>query len=564
MAVNILYHTNTEDLMGKTLALIDFSNCYSFSVRAISSYLKGRGHKVSAIHYALKDEDMFNLISEESLEALADFCRKHDAVGISLISTHNLKVARQISSHLRQHLGHNRILWGGVPVICDPQYYLQYTDFICVGEGETVMSSFLEEDDYTKISGLGYNTADGQSVINEMSKRIDLNDAPIPFFDMENIYLARNNRITSLKEDPIPLFRLSQKGYRIFPVRGCPYSCTFCANNKLNRIFRGKGPLMRSVENSRIIEELAEAKRIIPGLKSVMFYEDDFMARNINVFQELIENYTQVINLPMTFNSTCEYLTAEKLDIMIKNKTKIADIKIGLQSASRRVNHAIFKRPFEKEWYYEKLSMLASRGVHVTLDLISDNPYETIEDKYEAFQFYKILADHVRQDSIMKSPLSNMDHKLMFYPGTKMYDMALKDGHIDDTYIEKVLLARKTTRSKWQDIDNESFILALFGLAIRKDWLGAVAQLAFSFFQIRPIYMFMYQLHIFKYLFFAAKLLKTMIKKPKCMVAKLLKKNRKPATAVETVKVIGKSKSIEEELAKLRPEEEVNEILRIN
>lgn len=545
----------------KTLALIDFSNCYSFSVRAISAYLKGKGHKVSAIHYALKDEDMFDPIAEDSLKVLSEFCSSHDVIGISLISTHNLKVARQITNYLREKLPGKKIIWGGVPIICDPQFYFQYVDYICVGEGETVMCDFLEQDDYTKIAGLGYKTADGQTVSNEMAKRIDLNSSPVPYFDLENTYIARNNKITSLKDDPIPLFRLSGKGYRIFPVRGCAYSCTFCANNKLNRIFRGKGPLLRSVENARIVEELAEAKRIIPGLKSVMFYEDDFMARNINVFKELIETYTKEIGLPLTFNSTCEYLTEEKLDVMKQCGTKIADIKMGLQSASARVNQKVFKRPFKPEWYFEKLGLLAARGIHVTLDLISDNPYETMDDKYEAFKFYQNLARSLKKVSIIRSPISIMDHKLMFYPGTKMYDMAIEDKIIDETYIENVLLSRKTTRNKWQDIDNESFILALFGLTVRKDMVGSIADAIFSFFRIKLVYMIMYNFKLFKYLFFTAKVVKTGLKKFKNLF-KIVKKTVPKPVAVK-IAAPKKQKTVEEELAELHPEEEVNEILRV-
>lgn len=543
----------------KTIALIDFSNCYSFSVRAISSYLKGRGHHVSAIHYALKDEDMFETIPEENLQALSEFCSRHEVVGISLISTHNLKAARQIAEYLRPRIT-GKIIWGGVPVICDPQYYFQFADFICVGEGETVMADFLEQEDYTQIPGLGYKTADGKTVTNEMSKRIDLNETPIPYFDLENIFIARNNRITSLKEDPTPLYRLSGKGYRIFPVRGCPYSCTFCANNKLNRIFRGKGPLLRSVQNARIVEELTAAKQIIPNLQSVMFYEDDFMARNINVFRELMEVYTREVDLPLTFNSTCEYLTEEKLDIIIEYGVKLADIKIGLQSASERVNQKIFKRPFKKEWYYEKLALLASKGIHVTLDLISDNPYEDIHDKYDSFKFYQNLARRVRRASIIRNPVSIMDHKLMFYPGTKMYDMAVEDKIIDDSYIEKVLLSRKTTRNKFVDIDNESFILALFGMAVKKDFRGALADMVFSLFRIKPLYLFMYNLRIFKWIFAAAKISKLGIKK----MSSRIKKLRKKAVKVEPGVVIPKKpKTKEDDIAEFYPEEEVNEILKV-
>jgi len=135
--------------------LINNSHIENFSVRYIGSYLKHNGFRVSIIHYEGKKDDVFNLLPDESLKILAEYCKNCDLVGISLLTTHQLKRSIQINNYLKRKIN-TKIIWGGVPVTCDPQFYLQHADYICIGEGETVMADFLEGKELTDIKGLGY------------------------------------------------------------------------------------------------------------------------------------------------------------------------------------------------------------------------------------------------------------------------------------------------------------------------------------------------------------------------------------------------------------------------
>ena len=54
----------------------------------------------------------------------------------------------------------------------------------------------------------------------------------------------------------------------------------------------------------------------------------------------------------------------------------------------------------------------------------------------------------------------------MFYPGTSLYEKALKAGVIDDNYIDEVLLTRRTLRRP-TEIDLDRIILGFFRVSIR-------------------------------------------------------------------------------------------------
>jgi len=505
--------------------LVDFSNVYSFSARSISSYLKSRGFGAATIHYNSGNVgDLFSPLSDKSLELLYDYCKDCDVVGISVLSTHYLNRAIQINNFLKSRIK-APIIWGGVPVICDPYFYLQYADIICAGEGEAVMTDLLTGRDVKDIPGCSYKRENGEAVINNIPPLLDLNEMPIPYFDFENTFVLRRERMTSLKEDLGPLYLQSGKGYRIFPIRGCPYSCTFCSNNRLKSVFKASGPFLRSVKPERIIAELKKAKEIIPDLNKIMFYEDDFMVRKEDELKELLNMYSKEIALPFNINATIQSISEEKIDLVSNTGTKLEFIKVGLQAANKRVNKEVFKRYFDRDTYLQKLEMLTSKGIPIVLDVISDNPYENVNDKYESLLFYKELSRRLKRASLIDNPVTIMDHKLMYYPGTFLYNEALEEKIINDNYIDDILLSRRTTRNKNKDMDNDAFILALFRMASKKRNLG----LPNGFFKIlenKNIFLVLCKLNILGFLAFLIKRTRDALRKTPGFI-KSAKQNRR-------------------------------------
>jgi len=86
----------------KHAVLINNSHIENFSVRSIGSYLKHKGFSVSTIHYEGKKDNVFNLLPAESLKLLAEYCNNCDLVGISLLTTHQLKRSIQINNYLKE------------------------------------------------------------------------------------------------------------------------------------------------------------------------------------------------------------------------------------------------------------------------------------------------------------------------------------------------------------------------------------------------------------------------------------------------------------------------------
>ena len=140
-------------------------------------------------------------------------------------------------------------------------------------------------------------------------------------------------------------------GIGYFPSGGYPFSCTYCSNNALKQKFNDGGKQIRSYYLSTYIKELEYAKEVIPGLKQVIFYEDDFFVRTKKEIEELCVLYKEKIDLPVQMNATFYNLKEEKLEILNRHGVEIKWIRLGLQSGSEKTNREIFGRRFDPRFF---------------------------------------------------------------------------------------------------------------------------------------------------------------------------------------------------------------------
>jgi anaerobic magnesium-protoporphyrin IX monomethyl ester cyclase len=476
----------------KKILLINNSHIENFSVRNIACFLKQKGFKVSTIHYKGEKDDVFNLLSGKSLNVLSEYAKDFDLVGISLLTTHLLSRSIQITKHLKKE-NKSTIIWGGVPVICDPEYFLKYTDYVCAGEGEQLLADLLQGKAKEEIKGLGYISKSGNPIINPIPDFIDLNVQPIPHLDIDDGYLLNDDGLITLKNE----MPKSLSTYSVLSVRGCPFQCSYCLNSKLMDVFHKKGSYIRKINTSRVIEELLWAKNNILPLKRIVIDDDDFFLRSNEEMDAILNEYARTIDLPIFYlQAHIKHITELKIQLFIKHKINLRYLKIGLQSGSQRISKDIFNRNLDKDLFIDKVKLLVSNKIRVMIDLISDNPYETFEDKYEALLFYSRILKIVMESSTVDLPIKMYDHKLMYYPGSKLYNMVLEDKHIQQDYIDTVLLQRITLRKKLEDIDTEAFIVGLFNLAIKKKRHANFACIFIKILKVKPIFRFIVRFNV--------------------------------------------------------------------
>lgn len=145
---------------------------------------------------------------------------------------------------------------------------------------------------------------------------------------------------------------------------------------------------------------------------------------------------------------------------------EVLEQKLGLQTGSERSNREVYGRRFDNAEFIKKMRMLAENGIPAQIDVISDSPFETIDDKVAIMRLYRTFSEAKRRIPKRNQLFAFMDHKLMFYPGTSLFDRARKAGYVHETYIEDVLLKRRTVRRHY-DIDFDRVMLGLFKASLR-------------------------------------------------------------------------------------------------
>jgi radical SAM superfamily enzyme YgiQ (UPF0313 family) len=467
----------------KHAVLINNAHIENFSVRHLGAYLTSRGFRVSIIHYESRKEAVFEPMPAQALEGLADFCKDVDLVGITLLTTHLVPRCRQITRYLKDRIM-APVIWGGPPVIADPVQFLKDADLVCAGEGETVMAHLLEGMPVDQIPGLGFAGSDGGAVVNDLPPMLDVNDLPIPRVDLENGYVLAESGLVPMK-DTVPA---TLSTYSVLLVRGCPYRCAYCLNSRLKQVFERKGPYVRNIDVDRVIEELVWAKNHIPHLRRIIIDDDDFFLNSEDRMTRFLAQYMDQIGLSVFYiQANTRQITETKLDILVNSGLDLRYLKIGLQSGSPRISREIFLRPLDRQAYLDKLEMVMKRGIRVMIDVISDNPYDTPADKHAVLRFYLEMLGRI-PDHPIERPVKIYDHKLMYYPGTPLYDRVLKDGHIRADYVDKVLLKRSTLRLHKEDRDHDALMVSLFNTAANRKPFHRTVHLLLRILAVPPVF----------------------------------------------------------------------------
>jgi len=331
---------------------------------------------------------------------------KPDLIGFSIVTPLRRKNAG-ISRSVREKFD-IPIIWGGHDPTMDPKNCLRYCDYVCVGEGEKVIVDIARcidnGSDIKKTNNVAY-LKKGQLVRNPLYPLMDRLDT-IPFKD---IY----PRGKFLIEDDAVVRDFDEIGYRgrhlynIMSSRGCCFDCSYCEESMYRRLYT-REKLLRRRSPSNVIKELREAKKTA-GFEVVMF-EDEIFSLDYRWLECFCDLYKKSIGLPFICN-VYPHKNLEK-QLKVLKKAGLAQVCLGLQSGSERINREIFTRPFDRALFLKTARKLKSMGIYYYVDIITYNPFEREEDLRATLSILKQLP----------KPFNICVNKLYPLKGTKIYD----------------------------------------------------------------------------------------------------------------------------------------------
>jgi anaerobic magnesium-protoporphyrin IX monomethyl ester cyclase len=316
-------------------------------------------------------------------------------------------------------------------------------DFVIRGEPEYALRDLVaalgEGKGADGITGLSHRK--GGEIVHEPERPWieNLDDMPFPAWHL----IDRANYTLPLSGRPF---------LTVFSARGCPFGCTFCADE----IYYGKK--MRTRSASRIVDEIEyDIKRF--GVRDFLFWTESFTNRRDLVLEIIDELKRRRLAIKWYCNSRVDNVDRELLQAM--KASGCEKISFGIESFSAQVLKRIHKGT-TPEQSIEAVRLAHSVGLEVIAHCILGLPGDTEES----------MEDTVRQ--ICSLPVDYAQfYAAAPFPGTELYRQALENGWIDQE------------ERNWKNFEQGSQILTIEGLSA-----GAVNEArnrAFERFYFRPV-----------------------------------------------------------------------------
>ncbi len=448
-------------------------------IRLISSLLKQAGHSVRCVSLARHPPIPYE---EAEIERLSGILKDVDLVMIAVYSTFSYR-AVQITQFVRKKFPGMKVIWGGPHCVSAPENSLRYADGVCFGEGDQCVVEFVDklemgDDDYLKTPNMAFNV-NGSRVVNKVLPPFrDLDRLPFYDYDLEDQFILDKDLLPITKERLRQYFTnypFNRPTFWILTTRGCPHQCSYCNNSRYISMFGRKS--IRRLSVGRFMDELEASLKLFDFFDRVGFGDDDFLVRSEKELEEFGQRYRRNIGIPFTICLSAMTFRKEKVEILLDCGLK--NIQLGVQSGSQRVLDEVFNRRVPvaktKKVIRQITPYQKTHNLDLLLDFIIDNPYETEDDIVETYQY---LVDMPWGSNI------NV-FTLCFFPGTPLYERALKDGLINP-FDERSFKQFHGKRIEYQ-VNYPTFLVLLFTLLHRYRVIRYVPRFVLRSFGSRPL-----------------------------------------------------------------------------
>lgn len=305
------------------------------------------------------------------------------------------------------------VIFGGYHAIVAPDEVINtgLFDLVCTGEGENVFGEVLtkyEKRESLKKIGTTYfrDKENGEIHKNPKAKLINENELwqRMPDYSLFEGYFLQPGFDGKLT-----------KRCRIEAGRGCPYSCTYCANEALQNTYGGLGKFVRI----RPIESLKKHIRELHDTYDIelfTFQDECFLSRSIEWLEELAVWYGKEIKKSFAINTRPETVTEKKIAILKKMNAPVIQIGVGVESGSEKMLK-LLNRKMKISKIIETFDMLHKHNIRTLSPFMIGLPYETREDIFKSIELARRIKSTIAVVNIFQ-PM----------PGQKLREICIKEG----------------------------------------------------------------------------------------------------------------------------------------
>jgi anaerobic magnesium-protoporphyrin IX monomethyl ester cyclase len=359
------------------------------------------------------------VINEKLVQELTE-C---DVLGVSCVSLDADK-AKQLINLVKEKNPKTLVVWGGVHATLNPEDAINYADIVCIGEGEksimVLLNKIKQKEDFSALKGL-WVRQNGKVSKNEFMPLMDkdeLSQMPFQDYGFDIKYVTHNSMKFMTKSLYMSILGST---YNTMWVMGCPYCCSYCANNKLLAI-NTEYEKLRHASAEFIIKELTEVRKIHNYINYVILMDDNISMLKKPELKHFAELWRNEIGLPLFIPGfSPSTVDGEKVDILVN--AGMNKVRMGIQSGSERIL-SFYGRKTSRQQILKSAEILSSFYPRISppnYDIIIDNPIETMQDKEATLSLLREL----------KRPFMLYTYSLRKLPGTRLWDFSLEHPEYD-------------------------------------------------------------------------------------------------------------------------------------
>ncbi|MFA6410992.1 MAG: radical SAM protein [Candidatus Buchananbacteria bacterium] len=407
---------------------------YSLGLLYISGYLRDHGFDNIIVENKVLGGKNYQYQGKDQAQAdiIAKVIELKPKVIAFTASTIEINDVVEMNRQIRQQTGEISII-GGPHVTAVPKEVLQNGfDVAVMGEGEQTALELVQElqklnPDFSQIKGIAYKNSDGQVVVNPPRELIDIAELSLPAYD--KVYMEKYLRVCDEVLRGVPV-----RAAIVMASRGCPYTCTFCACNK---VF-GRKVRYRSFEN---------IKKEIDLLKNeynaeAIWFADDTMTVSYDHVEKICELMRQE---KMFWGAQSRVdLTDEKIVSLMK-KSGCLQLDFGVESGNQRVLDEIINKRINLDQVQKAFALCRKYGIRTHAAFMIGLPTESRQEMIDTFEFAQKIKPSWYAFGIF-TPL----------PGTFLYDHYYQPGEITLADYKNVSFHKPTekfNRSQVKDLE---------------------------------------------------------------------------------------------------------------
>ncbi len=425
---------------------------------------------------------------DKTLEEIAGF--KPDILGISFYTTLAYGASR-LAREAKRLLPSLVVVMGGAHPTSLPRETLKESgaDITVVGEGEETLyrivksiSEGKDRSELEKIPGICVKKGNGY-VLNSPEKFITPLDAiPFPAWDLIDIKEYKGWYMSKQRPEATMFFS-----------RGCPYECTFCSN----RVWKSSTPVVRMRDPEKIVDEMEYLKNNF-SVREIFDNSDEF---NCNLEHALkICRSIKKRNLGITWKTQLRVTPFTEELARELAESGCWYVHLGVESGNQKTLDGINKRinlsDVETTCGLLKKYNIKVLALFMLFNVWEENgklAYEDAAMTNKTLKFARQLVKNNLVDYIGWSITTP-------YPGSKLYDIALKYGLLDRTF-----------QNNWESWQKEGlFMMSLPGVTrwarskikFKGEVLRIMCLLRKKYFKLKDVpFLVKRALHILRYAF---------------------------------------------------------------